>query len=87
MLARISEVTLTYFKDSGKYYDQATFTLPEPLWEFEIYQAVKTMILQGNNPGLIDFSVIRSEFSVLVQPKDGVPYLFSNSTWRCAAEA
>jgi hypothetical protein len=75
-LSRATLVFLTYFKPNGKYYTSSEYE-SNYVNNFEIYEQVDKMIRKGINPGLVDGAVIRNEFAVLVQPKDGVPHLFT----------
>lgn len=73
----MKNVGLTYFKPSGKYYSQATYTTALDS-DYEIYNQVKNME-KGRFPGLSETSLW--DGYILVIPNEGEPKLI-DLTWR-----
>jgi hypothetical protein len=57
-------VKLTYFKRSGKFYDQAEFSASTHTPLYRIWEHVRAMRTAGKLPGLIDGA--GREFNILV---------------------
>lgn len=57
-------VKLTYFKKTGKYYDDATFEIPAHIGLLAIWEMVEEMRADGKLPGLIEGC--GKEFMILI---------------------
>jgi hypothetical protein len=70
------KIELTYFKESGKYYTQGEFDVPDETHYYDVIDMVKKMIVDEELPGLASGCW---EFDVLMEPKGekcSVPHLF-----------
>lgn len=67
-------VKLTYFKQSGKYYSEGTYTTEHELYhDFDIIPEVVVMRDNGNLPGLVTGA--GKEFHIVVMAESEVPHL------------
>ena len=65
-------LTITYFKESGKYYTDAEFVYLGLSWE--LVNVVEEWRLNGNFPGLIPFA--GNNYHLHITGEDFVPQLF-----------
>ena len=70
------KVSLTYFKESGKYYAEGEFNVEASIALFEVWAQVRTMMDKGELPGLCEGG--GKGFSILVNVsghRHGHPHL------------
>lgn len=60
-------VKLTYFKQSGKFYTEGEFSIPESSGMLDAWARVEEMQAEGRLPGLVDNA---REFIVLIRVPD-----------------
>lgn len=65
------EVQLTYFKTSGKFYTDGSYT-SDKKFPFEVFEEVQKMKDEGKLPGLVEGA---TEFIIHIYPEDWYPAL------------
>lgn len=63
------KITLTYFKDTGKFYSEGEYETDTPY--YNVGPEVRRMLRAGNNPGLIDGAVMRNGFHTHIWSDEG----------------
>ncbi len=73
------KVKLTYFKPSGKYYSEGEYqTGQDAFWK--IVDEVYRKLTHGDNPGLVDKSVLLNDFTTTITIEDellGIPHVIT----------